>query len=159
MGVTLTFLRRTQDEINIFGGEVFIDIDGRNVGKLGLSDFTQQLDSGVHTIKMYKSHTFDTFIGTAETVLKIADGEHLMLKYAAPMVVSQPGSIVVSPYSQTAAENEIRRRSDAISSDYRADKERKEESARKGRNAAIIVFALIALSGILWAIYYSSIFW
>lgn len=50
---TLTFLRRTQKEIEIFGGDVFFDIDGKNVGKLSLQNQDVEVAAGTHTIKMY----------------------------------------------------------------------------------------------------------
>jgi hypothetical protein len=34
---TLVFMRRTPSEVEMFGGEVFVDIDGKNVAKVGLS--------------------------------------------------------------------------------------------------------------------------
>ena len=50
-------LRRTQSEIDIFGGDVYVDIDGKNVGIVGKEDLQIQLSPGPHTIKMYKSHS------------------------------------------------------------------------------------------------------
>ena len=157
VGATLTFLRRTQEEVNVFGGEVYIDVDGRNVGKLGLSDYDVRLSPGKHTIKMYKSHVYDTFIGVAEVEIDITESEHLMLKYSAPMVVSQPGNIVVSEYSRYKADAEARTRSETIEREYQAEQERKAESSRKGRNAAIIVVVFIVLCWILWMVNYSLI--
>lgn len=34
----LIFMRRTSKEIEIFGGDVYIDIDGRNIGVLSIID-------------------------------------------------------------------------------------------------------------------------
>ena len=53
----LVFLQRTQREIELFGGDVFFDIDGKNVGKLSLSNQIIELPAGTHSIKMYKSHS------------------------------------------------------------------------------------------------------
>lgn len=69
----LIFLQRTQKEIEIFGGDVFFDIDGKNAGKLSLTNQTVELPAGDHTIKMYKSHTYDTFIGFAEQTISITE--------------------------------------------------------------------------------------
>jgi hypothetical protein len=157
MAATITFLRRTQEEVNVFGGDVYIDIDGRNIGKLGFSDFPVTLTAGKHTIKMYKSHTYDTFIGVAEQELFISEPEHLMVKYSAPMVVSQPGNMVVSPYSKATADSEAQRRSDTISREYHAEQERKEEAARKSKTAITIIIVLVVLSAIVWGIYYASV--
>lgn len=42
----LVFLQRTQKEIEIFGGEVFFDIDGKNAGKLSSTNQTVELPAG-----------------------------------------------------------------------------------------------------------------
>jgi hypothetical protein len=47
-------LRRTKTEALIFGGDVYIDIDGKNVGILGNQDFITNLSQGKHSIRMYK---------------------------------------------------------------------------------------------------------
>ena len=75
----LVFLARTSNEVKVFGGEVFFDIDGKNVGKL--SSYSQKIDlpAGNHTIKMYKSHVYDTFIRLPRKLkflIKIDDGTY-----------------------------------------------------------------------------------
>ena len=92
----LVFLKRTQKEIEIFGGDVYFDIDGKNAGKLSLTNQIVEIPAGEHTVKMYKSHTFDTFIGFAESVINVTDDEQLMIKYSAPMMINQPGNMVIS---------------------------------------------------------------
>ena len=68
----LVFLRRTEKDIQVFGGDVYFDIDGKNVGKLSRVNQEVSVPAGLHTIKMYKSHTYDTFIGFAETTMTTA---------------------------------------------------------------------------------------
>lgn len=157
MSSKITFLRRTQEEINIFGGEVYIDIDGRNVSILGLSDYSYDLSDGNHTIKMYKSHSYGTFIGVAETTLVLTPNEHLMIRYSSPMVVSQPGTIVVLPYNQQVAEAEILKQSKAIATDFQINEEKKQESAIKSANATAIIIAIMIFTAICWGIWYASL--
>ena len=158
MSATITFLRRTQKEIEVFGGEVFIDIDGKNVGKLGTSDFSITLAEGAHTIKMYKSHTYDTFIGFAEAQLTLQPEEHLLIRYSSPMVVSQPGNLVVTEYSSMEAEAAARTKEQKIHSDFTAEEQKKEAARQKSNTAAIIIVAVIVVTGIIWGICYASIF-
>jgi len=134
---TLTFLRRTPEEARVFGGDVFIDIDGRNVGRLGDSDFHVKLEEGKHTIKMYKSHTYETFIGYAETELNISANEHLMVRYSAPMTVTQPGNMVVSQYSKTIADSETQRRENALI------QQRQSNQASKENTVIAFVFVIL----------------
>lgn len=92
------FLRRTQKEIEVFGGDVYVDINGRNVGILGTTDFTYEITPGKYKIKMYKSHTYNSFIDHAETEITLLENEQLLIKYSPPMLINQPGNIVVSNF-------------------------------------------------------------
>ena len=62
----LIFIRRTKQEEEIFGGIVYVDVDGKNIGQLSTQDLIYEIAPGKHHIKMYKSHKFDTLIGIAE---------------------------------------------------------------------------------------------
>ena len=77
----VTILRRPQSEIKVFGGDVYIDIDGKNIGTVSTQDLRLTLSSGKHTIKMYKSHTMGTFIGVAETEIDIVENEKLYVRF------------------------------------------------------------------------------
>jgi len=145
----LVFMGRTPSEVEKFGGEVFIDIDGKNVGKLGLSEFEVSVSEGVHLVKMYKSHKYETFIGFAESELKVAQGDKLLFRYSAPMVVSQPGNIIVTEYDGQVAEQYAEDRELSIQSDARQDSERKAESNRKTKNAEFSIGLFIIISTIL----------
>ena len=81
----LIFLRRTEREIQLFGGDVYFDIDGKNIGTLSRVNQEIAISSGKHTIKMYKSHSYDTFIGVAESTIHIEENENLMVRYATPV--------------------------------------------------------------------------
>ena len=70
-------LKRTQSEIDVFGGDVYIDIDGKNAGIVQKQNLYFDLSVGKHTSKMYKSHTMGTFIGVSETEIDIIEGEKL----------------------------------------------------------------------------------
>ena len=49
MGAKVVFMRRIPKEIEIFGGDVFIDIDGKNVGKLGSNSNLKPLATNILT--------------------------------------------------------------------------------------------------------------
>ena len=156
---TLVFLKRTQKEIEIFGGDVYFDIDGKNAGKLTLSNQIVNVEPGEHTIKMYKSHTFDTFIGFAESVITVGADEKLMIKYSAPMMVNQPGNMVISEYSLASEESALRERERTISRDYVAEENRKKEANEKYKSGVIIVFVVAIVFAIIYGIYINSLWW
>ncbi len=148
----LVFMRRTPSEVQTFAGEVFVDIDGKNVGKVGLSDFEVTLPEGSHLIKMYKSHKYGTFIGFAEATLQICANDKLLVKYSAPMVVSQPGNMVITDYDNESLEQSVKEREHRIMRDASEDNARKEEANRKSQDAMLWVVLIIILTAILSAI-------
>ena len=92
-------LRRTLSEIDAFGGEVFVDIDGKRAGTVQLTNLEFNLSVGKHTIKMYKSHKMGSFIGVTETTIEINENEQLYARYSPPLVIDQPGNIVIAPFN------------------------------------------------------------
>lgn len=152
----LVFMRRTPSEVGKFGGEVFIDIDGKNIGKLGLTEFEISVSDGAHLVKMYKSHKYETFIGFAESKLNIAEGDKLLIRYSAPMVVSQPGNMVITDYDSQVAEQYAEIRELGIRRDSLEDSERVEESNRKSVNATVIVVVIMIVSTIVWMASFSK---
>ena len=92
MSGRLIVLRRTSEEKRVFGGEVFIDVDGVNQGKVDDRNLELEVASGKHKIKMYKSHDFGSYIGIAELELETTDAE-FVLQYSCPMHVQSPGVI------------------------------------------------------------------
>ena len=156
----LVFLQRTQKEIEIFGGDVYFDIDGKNVGKLSLQNQTIEIPAGSHTIKMYKSHTFDTFIGFAEATITIKDDEPLMVKYSCPMMISQPGTMVISEYSEQKEAEAVRARDAMINRDIVAEETRKKQADDNYKNGVKVVIlvavAIAVVLGIFYGILWSS---
>ena len=156
-------LRRTQSEIDVFGGEVFIDIDGKNVGVLAKENLRFSLAPGKHSIKMYKSHTMGTFIGAAEVIIDIIEGERLFARYSAPLMVNQPGNIVIANYdSEQQLDNVVNEVEASIHKDYTDQKIRiqrtKEESEKNSTNLFVWIFVIPAILGLLfWLIEMSII--
>lgn len=152
----LVFLQRTQKEIDIFGGDVFFDIDGKNAGKLSLSNQTVELPAGEHTIKMYKSHTYDTFIGFAEQTITLSEDEALMIKYSAPMMVSQPGNMVISEYSEAKEAEAVRAKDAVIERDFIAQETQKKEAQEKYKNGVWILIGIAVVIGLIYGIMIAS---
>ena len=127
-------VRRTKEEINIFGGEVFIDIDGVNVGKLAEIDFDYSIPIGRHKIKMYKTHSFGTHIGISEVEIDVTENIPLVVKYTNPMHVNSPGNIIVTEYKSSKDINDIVAEADKILSSERIENENiKKEQEKQGR--------------------------
>ena len=72
------------------------------------------MPAGEHTIKMYKSHTYDTFIEFAASTIQLGDDEKLMVKYSPPMMVNQPGNMIVSPYDAGREEEALKEASGSL---------------------------------------------
>lgn len=155
----LIFLRRTPKEIEIFGGEVFIDVDGRNVGILGTTDFIISVSKGNHKIKMYKSHTYGSFIGNAEVEICISEGERLLIKYSPPMLLNQPGNIMISDFKSSSQADELaKEKEEKITIDDNDAKHKKHEQETKTQNGTIIFVIIMILIVIFYAISVSSIY-
>ena len=152
----LVFLRRTENEIQVFGGDVYIDIDGKNVGILSRTNQEYNLEAGKHTIKMYKSHSYDTYIGFAESTITVEEDEQLMVRYAAPMAVNQPGNMIISPYDPLKETEALRTRDMAIQRDHIADETRKREQNNKYNTGVILFIAFLVFDAIIWAIWMAS---
>lgn len=152
----LVFLQRTQKEVEIFGGDVFFDIDGKNAGKLTSVNQTIELPAGEHTVKMYKSHTFDTFIGFAEQTISLGEDESLMVKYSAPMMVSQPGNMVISEYSEQKQVEAVKAREDMIQRDFVNEQNKRKEADEKYKNGVWILIGIAVAIGIIYGIMMAS---
>ena len=153
----LYFVARTRSEINIFGGTVYIDIDGKQAGKLEETHTIIEVSPGLHTIKMYKSHEYNTFIGFAEISITIEENKDLCLRYTAPMLVHQAGHIVVSDFISI---DDMNRQFYETESSLSAQKKendikiQKQEEAQKKNNNALIfwIFIFPVLIGLLYFI-------
>ena len=155
----LVFLRRTEKDIQVFGGDVYFDIDGKNVGKLSRVNQEVSIPAGPHTIKMYKSHSYDTFIGFAETTITVDEEEQLLVRYAAPMAVNQPGNLIISAYDPRVEADALRARESAIQRDYAADEARKKEQNEKYNTGTILWIVFIVISMLGFFIWEASIWW
>ena len=156
----IVFLKRTQKEIEIFGGDVYFDIDGKNAGKLSLDNQTVEVSAGTHTVKMYKSHTFDTFIGFAESEITVKDDEPLMVKYSCPMMVNQPGNMVISEYTEEKEVAAVREREYSINRDFVAAETQKKQADDNYKNGVkVVIWVAVAIAvvlGIFYGILWSS---
>lgn len=156
----LVFLKRTQKEIEIFGGDVYFDIDGKNAGKLSLVNQVVEIATGEHTVKMYKSHTFDTFIGFAESTINVTEDEQLMVKYSAPMMINQPGNMVIFEYTEQKEQEVIRERDYSIQRDFVAtetQKKQADENYKKGVMTVVwVAVAIAVVLGIFYGLLWSS---
>lgn len=148
----LVFLKRTAKEVEVFGGEVYFDIDGKNIGTLKSENIEVPISEGAHTIKMYKSHTYDSFIGIAESTITLAEDEELMVKYSAPMMVNQPGNMVISAYEPEKAETVQAERENTMKRDFVAEQTRKQEAEEKYKKGIWTVVIVMIIIGIIWAI-------
>lgn len=155
----LVFLRRTPKEIEIFGGEVYIDVDGKNVGILGNTDFIINVSQGNHKIKMYKSHTYGSFIGNAETEILVSEGEELLIKYSAPMLLNQSGNIIINEFKSDSQADELaKEKEDKITIDDNNAKQKKYEQERKSQNGIIIFIVIMIIIAIFYSISISNIY-
>jgi len=153
----LIFLRRTEREIQLFGGDVYFDIDGKNIGTLSRVNQEIAISSGKHTIKMYKSHSYDTFIGVAESTIHIEENENLMVRYATPVTANQPGNLIISGYDPIKEQDILRARESSIQRDYVADENRKREQNEKYNTGLIFWTIFIIVDAIIFAIWMASI--
>lgn len=152
-------LRRTQAEIKAFGGDVYIDIDGKNAGIIRTQNLQFDLSIGTHTIKMYKSHTMGTFIGIAETIIEVSDGEKLYARYSAPLIVNQPGNIIISQYnSEQELDSIINDIEKSVHTDF-TEQQIKIENTRKEsekNNTALIIWIIVIpiVIGTIWWVWW-----
>lgn len=154
----LVFLQRTQKEIEIFGGEVFFDIDGKNAGKLSSTNQTVELPAGVHVIKMYKSHAYDTFIGFAEQTITLGENEALMVKYSCPMMVNQAGNMVISEYSEERELETVKARDAAIKHDFAMHEREKQEADERYKRGVWILIGIAIVIAVIYVIYDATMF-
>lgn len=153
MCTQLIFLRRTKKEIELFGGEVYIDIDGRNVCILEDKDIILDINPGVYKIKMYKSHLYGSYIGIAESDVDIKEEERLLVRYSPPMIANQAGNIIISEFkSFSEIENIAFTQEQKIIIDESIEKVKKQEQEEKSKNGIIIFVIISVISAILIAI-------
>lgn len=158
MSCLLVFMKRSPKEIEIFGGEVYVDIDGKNVGIVGIDNLKLNISEGMHKIKMYKSHTYGTFIGMSEAVIELKNKEELLIKYTPPMLVSQPGNIIITDYvSDNQVQDIVAENENIIRNEHQQKQRNIQEQEEKNRNGMIIFIVIIVISAVIWGIYMGSI--
>lgn len=159
MSAQLIFIKRSEEEIKIFGGNVYADIDGRNVGIIENKNLVIDIEKGKHTIKMYKSHNYGSMIGFSEINLDVQENEKLTLKYTCPMTVTQPGHIIVSNFvSYDKIENEVKDEDLNLKNEKRENDIKQMESERKtNENNAWIIILVFIIPAIIWGIYEATI--
>jgi len=133
-----------------------VDIDGKRIGELSSVDLVVEVDEGLHTIKMYKSHTYDTLIGFAEVVVEILSNQSLTFRYSAPMMLSQPGHIIMSDFTSIEDINKlVKEKEQALAK----EKQENDNQARIKENEAtksnsILFFWIIFAPIVIWLIYW-----
>jgi hypothetical protein len=148
-------LRRTKTEALIFGGDVYIDIDGKNVGILGNQDFITNLSQGKHSIRMYKSHTMSSFIGIAENEFEMTEGSPLFARYSPPMIANKPGTIIIANYiSPSQLDSLSKKIEEELNSDFKKEEQikiKREEESQESKNNLIfwiVIMPIVFL--VLW---------
>ena len=150
-------LRRTQSEIDVFGGDVYIDIDGKNAGIVEKQNLHFDLPIGKHIVKMYKSHTMGTFIGICETEIDIVEGENLYARYSAPLMINQPGNIVIAPFaSESELDNIVDDIEKSIHSDFTEQQAKIEEKKKEIEKSNSTLYIWIVVSAIAFLLYWIS---
>ncbi|MCI2086377.1 MAG: hypothetical protein LKJ98_06520 [Olsenella sp.] len=158
MATLFIFAKRSEEEIEMFGGEVYADIDGRNVAVIGTENVSVDVEPGKHLVKMYKSHDYGSMIGFAEAEIEAKEGESLVFRYAPPMMVSQPGHITVSDFkSYEQISEDVSRSGVQITKDREEAKKREEEAEKeKNKNNFWIILLVFIIPAIIWFFYYTT---
>jgi hypothetical protein len=159
MGARLSFLRRAEAEVRIHGGEVYYDINGRNVGKLLNVDSYVDLPAGTYQIRMYQSHQSGSLIGFAEATVTLQDGDDVMVRYAPPVTVTQPGNIILSDYSVSTANGIIADMNRQINTNTEREQKAAETSQRNTKKIVTWIVIGAVVTGILWGLVYVWILW
>lgn len=156
MSGNFIILRRSSEEEKIFGGEVYVDVDNKNIGILGNTDLIIELENGEHTLKMYKSHKMGTFIGIAESQFSIIEGEKLFARYSPPMMINQSGTIIISKYDSPLQLEKISKEvAQKISSDFQELEAKKlKQKAESNKNNAALIIWIFIVPIVIWIIYW-----
>lgn len=159
MSAKLTFVRRSAEEIKTFGGSVYADVDGKNIAIINSETITIDVAVGSHKVKMYKSHSMNTFIGFAEVEVTISEGEHLTFTYSPPFVVTQPGNIMVADFvSYSEIEKNVKEKENKLTTEnmISQEKKRREEEETK-KNYWWIILLVLIIPTLISIIYYAFI--
>lgn len=155
MCAKLVFAKRSQEQIEIFGGEVFADVDGKQIATIGTRNITYEIPAGTHTVRMYKSHSYGSMIGFADNTFTIAEDEALVFKYFPPMKTTQPGHITVSKFtSYDDIDSEVETMGRKIGREKaETDRVEKETQEKIEKNQRLWWIWIIIVPAIIWVIY------
>ncbi len=159
LSAKIFFVKRSKEEIDMFGGEIYAELDGKKVATISLSNAIVNVTPGRHKIKMYKSHSnYNSLIGFAETEINISENETLVIKYHPPLTVNQPGNIVVSDFEsfekieqevRNSAMNYTRIKNEEDEKNRRQD----EENEKVNKTIFLLAIGIPAIGFIFWLIY------
>lgn len=160
MSARLVFFRRTQQEMLSMPGEIYFDVNGRNLGRLSAAECFVDLPAGQYQVRMYMSHACGSLIGFADILVSLQEGESVMLRYIAPAMLNQPGHIMVFDYDPAAA-NTMAWNIDSQIAAARAQQAARNEQAKRESSSIVgwmigIGVATALLIGLSYAIIYSS---
>ena len=160
MSARLVFFRRTQQEMLSMPGEIYFDVNGRNLGRLSSAECFVDLPAGQYQVRMYMSHACGSLIGFADVLVSLQEGESVMLRYIAPAMLNQPGHIMVFDYDPAAA-NTMAWNIDSQIAAARAQQAARNEQAKRESSNIVgwmigIGVATALLIGLSYAIIYSS---
>ena len=91
------------------------------------------------------------------STIDVGEAEELMVRYAAPMAVNQPGNMIISAYDYRTEAEILRNREQTIAHDYAADVNRKKEQNEKYNTGIMIWIVLMIIGAIIFAIWEVSI--
>lgn len=164
MDFNFVIIRRTKAEIKAFGGDIYADIDGKNVAIIKDDDVKLLLSLGKHSVKMYKSHKMGTFIGTTEVEFEILENEVLCSRYSAPLIINQAGNIMLFNYESDEQINQITNEiENIVNRDFETEQkkiaEQKEISEKNNTNFFIWLFLVPVVIGLIyWVVAMGSIY-
>lgn len=81
-----------------------------------------------------------------------------MVKYSCPMMVTQPGNMVISEYSEVKEVETVKARDAAIQRDFVAQETQKREAEEKYKNGVWIVIGIAVAIGLIYGIAMASMF-
>ena len=93
----IVFMRRSLKEIELFGGDVYIDIDGKNIGILKTTDYVIELENGNTQLKCINRINMILTLDLPK-LKSISRKVMTCWSIPCPMIVTQPGNIIVSDY-------------------------------------------------------------
>ncbi len=151
MSAKLIFVRRSSEQIRVFGGDVFAEVDGKKIATIEHTTITREVTPGKHIVKMYKSHQYGSMIGFAESEFTIGEGETLVFRYSPPMMTDQPGHITMSEFtSYEDIESEVRDEEKTIEEQESRNLQKQKNESKTATYWWLLIFVI---PGVLWGLY------